>query len=131
MKTKLMTAGMCLLLCLGGCASTWSSASVKPTSETNGQTQEKYAKTKAEDVIITENDITDKPYTVLGDIDVNVNKTTLFSADPTHEQAAEKLRQEGAKIGADAVILVRYGTVGVSLMSWGSLNAKGRAVKFK
>ena len=32
--------------------------------------------------------------------------------------------------GADAVIFVRYGTVGVSFMSWGSLNGKGRAIVF-
>lgn len=33
-------------------------------------------------------------------------------------------------MGADAVALVRYGDVGISMMSWGSLEGKGRAVKF-
>ena len=42
----------------------------------------------------------------------------------------DELRKEAAKIGADAVILVRYGTVGISFMSWGSLDGQGRAVAF-
>ena len=42
----------------------------------------------------------------------------------------EKLKEEAAKLNADAVVLIRYGTVGVSLWSWGSLEGRGRAVKF-
>ena len=42
----------------------------------------------------------------------------------------EKLREKASELGADAVILVRYGNGGMSLMSWGSLEGKGRAVKF-
>jgi uncharacterized protein YbjQ (UPF0145 family) len=67
---------------------------------------------------------------VVGDISVNVNKTTIFNEDPTREKVNEKLREDAAKLGADAVILVRYGTVGIGLMSWGSLDGKGRAVVF-
>lgn len=81
--------------------------------------------------MLTEGDISDRPYIVLGDISVTVNKTTLFHADPTKEMVNEKLKEEAAKLGADAVTHVRYGTVGVSLMSWGSLDGKGRAVQFK
>ena len=40
------------------------------------------------------------------------------------------LKQAQTELGADAVILVRYGNGGMSLMSWGSLEGKGRAVKF-
>lgn len=68
---------------------------------------------------------------MLADIEATVNKTTIFHDDPTPQLVNEKLREEAAKLGADAVILVRYGTVGVSLMSWGSLDGKGRAVVFK
>ena len=35
------------------------------------------------------------------------------------------------KLGADAVIHVRYGTVGIGFVSWGSLDGKGRAIVFK
>jgi predicted metal-dependent phosphotriesterase family hydrolase len=86
--------------------------------------------TSIERIILTETDITDKKYESLAELEVNVNKTTIFHADPTKEDVNKKLKEEAAKLGADAVVLVRYGTVGVSLMSWGSLNGKGRAVKF-
>jgi uncharacterized protein YbjQ (UPF0145 family) len=67
---------------------------------------------------------------VLGDIEVTINKTTIFHPDPTREMADEKLREEAAKLGAEAVILVRYGDAGVTAASWGTLNAKGRAIVF-
>jgi len=77
---------------------------------------------------VTQNDL-DKPYIVLADITANVHKTTVFNADPTREQVNEQLREKASKLGANAVILVRYGEVGVG-WSWGDLEGKGRAVKF-
>lgn len=113
-------------LLVGGCA-TWSTATVE---ESKSGTAARAAKAPG-NVLITEGDITDRPYTVLGDVSVTVNKTTIFNADPTREMVNEELRKEAAKRGADAVVLTRYGTVGISLMSWGSLEGKGRAVAFK
>jgi hypothetical protein len=91
---------------------------------------EKTAKVEPQAVIITESDIIEKPYIVLGDISVTVNKTTIFHPDPTKEMVNEKLKEEAVKLGADAILHVRYGTVGISMMSWGSLDGKGRAVQF-
>jgi uncharacterized protein YbjQ (UPF0145 family) len=42
-----------------------------------------------------------------------------------------KLRKEAVKLGADAVVLVRYGTVGIGMTSWGVLHGEGRAIKFQ
>ncbi len=119
----------CLIasLALAGCASTWSTSDVKPTV---GAQAAPNSSRPISEIIITENDITDRTYTVLGDISIGVRKTTIFNRDPTREQADQKLREEAAKLGADAVVLVRYGSVGVSAWSWGALDAKGRAVKF-
>lgn len=122
-------------LLLTGCA-TWSTTDVKQTSGTTTQQASTapsgadVATTDAADILITEEDITDRAYESLGDISVTVNKTTIFHSDPTPEMVREKLREEAAELGADAVVLVRYGSVGVSLMSWGSLDGKGRAVRF-
>jgi hypothetical protein len=128
-------------LLLGACGPTWSTADVEPPA-TGGntvgdaaalqpeQTAPARPKTDPAKIIITEADITDRPYKVLGDISVTVNKTTIFDRDPTREVAAQRLKEEAAKLGADAVILVRYGTVGIGLLSWGSLDGKGRAVAF-
>jgi hypothetical protein len=108
-----------------GCA-TWNTseiANVRPATQ-------KIAVTETKDIILTEGDITDKKYIVLGDISVTVNKTTIFHPDPTKELVNVKLKEEAAKLGADAVTQIRYGTVGISMMSWGSLDGKGRAIQF-
>lgn len=118
------------LLILTGCGGTWSTANVKSVDDTKLAKVAEDIQKSPLDIIITESDITDRKYKVLGDISATVNKTTIFHKDPTQEQVNEKLQQEAIKIGADAVILVRYGTVGVSFMSWGALNGKGRAVVF-
>jgi uncharacterized protein YbjQ (UPF0145 family) len=129
-------------LLLGACGPTWSTAEVEaPATGSNTvgdaaaapqaeRTAPARPKTDPAKIIITEADITDRPYKVLGDISVTVNKTTILDRDPTREVAAQRLKEEAAKLGADAVILVRYGTVGIGLLSWGSLDGKGRAVAF-
>ena len=113
---------------LGGCAGSWSHANVerpKGAEPTADVTPTDPAK-----IQITEEDIKDRPYRVLGELEVVVNKTTIFNADPTREMVREKLREEASELGADAVILVRYGTLGISPLSWGSLEGRGRAIAF-
>jgi len=122
---KIITLLMFSIFILSGCA-TWSHSSVEKHSDIG----KNIVKTDAKKIIISKEDITDRPYTILADITAVVNKTTAFHANPTPELVNEKLKQEAAKLGADAVILVRYGKEGVSLMSWGSLEGKGRAIKF-
>lgn len=121
---RLLVAAASVVI-LSGCA-TWSSSNV-----TNAQaTPQEVKQASPEGILLTEGDLADRPYKVLGDLTVTVNKTTIFHADPTKEMVNAKLREEAAKLGADAVTHVRYGTVGVSFMSWGSLDGKGRAVQF-
>lgn len=125
MKTLIISAAIAVLLAVSGCA-TWSTSSVEPaaTATTPAATKDPAS------IIVTKDDITDRPYEVLGDINVTVNKTTIFHPDPTEALVDANLREEAAKLGADAVILVRYGTVGIAFMSWGSLDGNGRAVRF-
>jgi uncharacterized protein YbjQ (UPF0145 family) len=128
-RTGMMVKQICflagfLVLTLGGCSGTWETSNAGTNS---AGTPVAVAIVDPADVLITEGDLKE-PYTVIKDIKVTVNKTTVFNADPTKEQVNEKLRKDAAKLGADAVILVRYGTVGVSPMSWGSLSGSGRAV---
>lgn len=126
-KLIIATLGM---LFLSGCA-TWSSGEAtkdgKPVEiAVSGDNQK-----NPESVELIEGDIKDRKYTVLAELEVVVNKTTIFNADPTPEMAGKKLQEEAALLGADAVIQVRYGSAGVSVMSWGSLEGRGRAVKFE
>jgi hypothetical protein len=114
-----------LLAALGACADGWSTSQVSPQAAAAGR-----AATPVDQIRVIEGDITDKPYKSLGDVSVTVNKVSIFNADPTREMVDQRLRAQAAKLGADAVIQVRYGTVGISALSWGSLDGKGRAIAF-
>ena len=86
--------------------------------------------THPNNIIITKDDITDRPYEVIKDLKLGYNKTTLFHDDPTPAHVNALLKHQAAILGADAVIHVRYGTVGIGLASWGKLEGSGRAIKF-
>ena len=117
------------IVVLTGCA-TWSHTEAtkdgKPVEISTASEQQK----NPDDIILSKEDITDKNYSVIAELEVVVNKTTIFHKDPTREMVDRKLQEDAAKLGADAVIQIRYGTVGISIVSWGSLDAKGRAVRF-
>lgn len=129
-RERTIVLGLLGVLALSGASgcSTWTTSSVDTGAVATPAeaTQPK----RPEQIHITEGDYPNLKYTALGDITVTVNKTTLFHPDPTRYMVDRKLREEAAKLGADAVIFVRYGSVGVSLMSYGSLEGKGRAIKF-
>lgn len=114
------------LAALSGCGS-YASGSVTPAP---GAAAAAAAARDPATVQLTENDITDRRYQSLGDISVAVRKTTIFDADPTRARVDEALKREAARVGADAVVLVRYGTVGIDAFSWGRLDGNGRAVRF-
>jgi uncharacterized protein YbjQ (UPF0145 family) len=76
------------------------------------------------------NDITDRPYTVLGEVKAGVRKATVFSKEPSQKKIYQELWERGAALGADAVINVKYGDSHVTAMSWGKTNATGTAIKF-
>lgn len=115
---------------LAGCA-TWSTSNVdSKAAETNSTTAALTMKTPVSSIQVTDADVVDKKYVSLGDITVNVNKTTLFHPNPTPEIVNERLKEKAYELGADAVILVRYGQGGIGLLSWGSLEGKGRAVRY-
>lgn len=112
-------------LAVGACAEGWGTSSVARTAGATARPP-----TPVDKIEIIEGDVVDRPYKSLGEIAVTVNKSTLFNQDPTRDMVNQRLRTEAAKLGADAVIQVRYGTVGISLVSWGSLDGKGRAIVF-
>ena len=75
-------------------------------------------------------DITDRPYTVLGEVKAGVRKATMFSKSPSQEKIYRELWERGRKMGADAVVNAKYGDAHVTAMSWGKTNATGTAVRF-
>ena len=110
---------------LGGCADGWATTQVSPQAAAAGRQA-----TPVDQIRVIEGDVTDRPYKSLGEVSATVNKVTIFNADPTRELVDKRLKIEAARLGADAVIQVRYGTVGISAFSWGSLDGKGRAIAY-
>lgn len=123
---RIAIATALLALGLSGCA-TWSTTQVdSSTAETATSLEAK----SPEEVKIYETDVAGRRYESLGDLNVTVNKTTIFHPNPTREMVEAKLREKAAELGADAVIFATYGNVGVSFMSWGSMDGRGRAIRF-
>jgi len=75
-------------------------------------------------------DITDRAYTVIGQITAGVRKATVFSKSSSQEKIYRELWERGKKMGADAVVHASYGEAHLSAMSWGQTNATGIAIKF-
>ena len=76
------------------------------------------------------NDITDRPYTVIGEVKAGVRKATVFSKEASQGKIYRELWERAEALGADAVVNAKYGDSHVSAMSWGKTNATGTAVKF-
>src|ERR1043166_1892437 len=49
-------------------------------------------------------DLTDRPYTVVGEVKAGVRKATVFSKSPSQEKIYRELWERAQKLGADAVI---------------------------
>ena len=75
-------------------------------------------------------DITDRPYTVIGEVKAKVRKATVFSKSASQKKIYRELWERARKKGADAVINANYGDSHISAMSWGQTNAKGTAIRF-
>ena len=84
-------------------------------------------------IMITENDITDRPYRVLGDVSVSVKKSAVVDSH-VQGKVINALIDKAAALHADAVINVRYnGSGGFDFGSFnlGSMDATGRAITFQ
>ena len=75
-------------------------------------------------------DITDRRYEVLGQIETDVRKATIFSKAPSQEKIYRELWERAERMGADAVINASYGDAHVTLTSWGASKATGTAIRF-
>ena len=90
---------------------------------------------KKEFVIVNEavgvpDDITDRPYEVVGDVKAGVRKATIFSKEASQEKIYKELWERAETLDADAVINAKYGDSHVTAFSWGKTNATGTAIRF-
>ncbi|MBO9476532.1 hypothetical protein J7382_03195 [Shimia sp. R11_0] len=88
------------------------------------------APTPVDQIQITSADtINNGNFEVLGPVKGTVGKATAFHANPTQEQAEQKLRIEAAELNADAIINASISEVKVCALSWGCRELSGTAVK--
>jgi hypothetical protein len=81
--------------------------------------------------VVTEGDISDRPYSELGTVTAKAGKLTWVSRNLDWTDIDAKLREKGRQMGADAVVRVRYAPTGASLMSWGGIKGEGVAIRFQ
>jgi hypothetical protein len=81
--------------------------------------------------IVTEGDVADRPYSQLGTVTAKAGKLTWVSKNPNYDDVDAKLRDKARRMGADAVVRVRYLPTGASMMSWGGIKAEGVAIKYE
>ena len=72
----------------------------------------------------------DRPYRIIGKIDDNLRKHFAFQANPTKEKIYAEIWERGRKMGADAVINVRYGPTVGTLFNHGRTPISGTAIRF-
>ncbi len=81
--------------------------------------------------IVTEGDISDRPYDLLGTVSVKLGKLTWVSGNPDRQKADAKLMAKAKQMGAHAVVRVTYMPTGASAMSWGGIKAEGTAIRYR
>jgi hypothetical protein len=80
--------------------------------------------------IVTEGDISDRPYTELGTVTAKAGKFSWVSRNPDRSDIDMKLRLKALQMGANAVIRVHYTPTGASMMSWGGIKGEGVAIRY-
>lgn len=115
--------GVCLSVCIfaTGCS--------LPFSSDTQTTADKNRQISPEKIVISEVDILDRPYKIIGDVSANDAPSMPFSKANKLE-ATKNLRLEASKMGADGIIFVNYVLRKGTWESPDNIEAKGKAIKF-
>ena len=129
--TVTRVAGLAFALCsLTGCVVT--GAALHPATGMVVEPRATSNSTKnAGEILISESNALSRPYVVIGNVRAWGRSLNLLSSNPTRADVDEALRAESAKLGADAVIAVRYHTSREGLRSRGVMSAEGQAIQYK
>ena len=129
--TLARVAGLALAFSsMTGCVVT--GAALHPTTSVAIDPREasRYTRNPGE-ILISEGDTLSRPYIVIGNVRAWGRSLNLLSSNPTRADVDESLRAESAKLGADAVIAVRYRSSREGLRSRGVMSAEGQAIQYK
>jgi uncharacterized protein YbjQ (UPF0145 family) len=81
-------------------------------------------------IVLTEGDLTGRAYDRLGEVTAQARQTSLFPKKAARALMDEQLRAQAAKLGADAVIFIKYDSYSPMLSKKGA-RATGIAVKYR
>jgi hypothetical protein len=81
-------------------------------------------------IVAIETDVA-QPYYVLADLEVIVRQRSSFGVEPRRDHAIRALREQAARIGAHAIVLIAFGEQGMSWWSYNELRGHGRAIRFR
>ena len=73
---------------------------------------------------------TSRPHVVLENMTATARQITIFGRVPINADVDSDLRKRAAELDADAVINVRYGKQGVSVVSWSQISGEGQAIRY-
>lgn len=79
---------------------------------------------------VTSGDVTDRAYRVVGRVETDVRKATIFSRAPSQRHVYRELWERARRLGADGVVNATYGDSRVTALSWGARRAGGDAIRF-
>jgi len=124
-----------LVSSVSGCSETWeesgiSNATAKAPIATEIVLAEPQVSKKANEIMLFPSDAVGRPFTVIKNVKVAVNKTTMFNADPTVAQVEARLRETASELKGDAVVNVSISEVKVRVLSWGGRTGTGTVVKY-
>jgi len=99
--------------------------------ETSGKAPiiEEMKRTPMDKILISELDILDRPYVLIGDVSVSEKSLIPFKS-PDKASAELKLREEAFKLKADAVIFVIFSNSEKSWLGTQTIDAYGKAIRF-
>jgi uncharacterized protein YbjQ (UPF0145 family) len=81
-------------------------------------------------ITLSETDAAGRAYTKLGEVRAEAHQTSMFAKTPARQMLETQLREAAARLGADAVINIKY-TMKSPIMSKEGSSAVGVAVKYQ
>ena len=118
----ILAVSLGMSLCLTACSMPFTSAKAPVIEE--------LTRTPVEKIIISELDIFDRPYTLLGDVSAK-EASWVPMKSPSKEALNTKLQEEAYQQHADAIIFVTYKTDKSAWHGMATMEATGKAVKFR
>ena len=84
----------------------------------------------ADGILVTSNDVTTCPYSLIGAASVNMRSHSYSLKELRDDAVGAKLRTRAKKMGADAVVLVTIGETHMTLTALRSTPITGRAIRY-